>query len=70
MFAKGVILVLFVGIVISLAMALRGLSDQKSGSHTRTVKALTVRIGLSVVLFALLFVLFAAGVIQPHSLGG
>lgn len=34
----------------------------------RTAKALTVRIGLSLTLFLLLFLAFALGIIQPHGL--
>jgi hypothetical protein len=37
------------------------------GQSDRVVKALTWRIGLSVTLFLLLFILFATGVIEPHS---
>jgi len=50
----------FAGILISLGSALFYLMKDKSGTR-RTVRALTVRIGLSVALF--LFVLLA------HSLG-
>jgi hypothetical protein len=50
----------FAGILVSLGSALFYLMKDPSGT-TRTVKALTVRIGLSVALF--LFVLLA------HSLG-
>jgi hypothetical protein len=37
------------------------------GQTDRVVKALSWRIGLSVSLFILLFILFATGVIEPHS---
>lgn len=37
------------------------------GQTDRVVKALTWRVGLSVSLFLLLFILFATGVIEPHS---
>jgi hypothetical protein len=36
------------------------------GSSTRTVKALTLRIALSVALFALLLVGMSTGLITPH----
>ncbi|NYT65393.1 twin transmembrane helix small protein [Alcaligenaceae bacterium] len=51
-----VVILAFVGILGSLASALIYLMRDKGGSN-RTVNALTVRIGLSIVLF--LFVLFA-----------
>jgi len=38
------------------------------GQSNRTVKMLTWRIGLSISLFLLLFIAFAAGLIQPHGL--
>lgn len=38
------------------------------GQSDRAVKALTVRISLSVALFLLLMIGFATGVIQPHGL--
>ncbi|WP_353146459.1 twin transmembrane helix small protein [Pollutimonas bauzanensis] len=51
-----VVILAFLGIVGSLASALFYLMRDKGGTN-RTVNALTVRIGLSIVLF--LFVLFA-----------
>ncbi|MVW72624.1 twin transmembrane helix small protein [Bordetella sp. 15P40C-2] len=51
-----VVVLAFIGILASLASALFYLMKDK-GTTNRTVNALTVRIGLSVVLF--LFVLFA-----------
>ena len=36
------------------------------GESGRTLKALTWRIGLSVALFASLFIAYALGLIQPH----
>lgn len=38
------------------------------GDSKRMVNSLTVRIGLSVALFVLLFVAWYAGLLQPHSL--
>lgn len=38
------------------------------GKSDKTVKALTFRIVLSILLFIILFVLFALGVISPHGL--
>lgn len=51
-----IVILAFVGILASLASALVFLMRDRGGSN-RTVNALTVRIGLSIVLF--LFVLFA-----------
>ena len=39
------------------------------GRSTRTVKALTWRIGLSLALFLLLFVSYYFGLIRPHGIG-
>jgi len=36
------------------------------GTSERTVRALTVRVSLSVLLFILLMIGFATGVLQPH----
>ncbi len=62
------IVVLFLIIIfISLMSALYYLIHDRQGS-TRMVKALTVRIGLSLTLFILLLVSFAMGWIQPHAI--
>ncbi len=62
---KIVIAILFFCIFFALGSALCFLvrSDAKSN---RVVKALTWRIGLSILLFVLLFVAFAFGWITPH----
>lgn len=66
-FATLIIILIFIGILVSLGSALfhlvrgRGRSDQ-------TARALTVRIGLSFGLFALLFLLWWAGLIRPHGI--
>lgn len=64
---KFLVLVVFFVIVVSLAVALRHLllSGERSPA---TVKALTVRIGLSLALFFLLLLGFQTGVLQPHGL--
>lgn len=54
-------------IIVSLASAMFYLVKDK-GRSTRTLKALTLRISLSLVLFFLLFVAWAAGLIQPHGI--
>lgn len=64
---KILIVVIFIAILISLGSALFSfLKGHPDPNHT--VKALTVRIGLSIGLFALLMVLAATGVIQPHGI--
>ncbi len=62
------VIVLLVGIVGSLASALVYLFRDDNDSR-RTVRALTVRISLSVSLFVLLLLAYALGFIQPGGLG-
>jgi len=64
---KIIIVLMFIGIVVSLASGLFYLVHDKSDSR-RTLRALTWRVGLSVGLFAFLMLLIATGVIQPHGL--
>lgn len=64
---KGVIIALLVFIFFSLGSALYFLVRDPAQS-TRVVKALTWRIGLSLVLFGLLMAAFMMGWIQPHSI--
>jgi hypothetical protein len=63
---KTVILIAFLGIIASLASSLFFLVKD-TGDSRRTLRALTVRIGLSVGLFLFLIVLFALGIIEPHA---
>ena len=65
MFAKIIVGLIFLGILISLGSGLFYLVKDQ-GQGTRTAKALTVRIGVSIGLFALLFVLWSLGIIEPH----
>lgn len=64
-----VVIVLLLAIVGSLASALVYLFKDDPDSR-RTVRALTVRISLSVSLFILLLIAYALGLIQPGGLGG
>ena len=66
-FATTIIVLIFLGILASLASALIHLVRGR-GSSNRTAKALTVRIGMSAGLFVLLFLLYWAGLIQPHGI--
>jgi hypothetical protein len=62
------IVVLFLLVIIgSLFSGLFYLVRDK-GTSERTVRALTVRISLSVLLFVLLMLGYATGVLQPHGI--
>ncbi len=65
-----VIIVLFLLIILySLGSALYYLVHESNASDSdRVVKALTWRIGLSLLLFVLLFIAYALGWITPHSI--
>ncbi len=65
MLAKIIVIAILLGIVISLGTAMIFLIRDR-GSSTRMVKALTLRIGVSIALFILLFVMYALGFITPH----
>ena len=67
MWIKIIVLVVFIGIVVSLASGLFYLVNDK-GDSRRTLRALTWRVGLSVGLFLFLMALVGLGVIQPHGL--
>jgi len=69
MLVKILIIIVLVAIIISLGSGLFFLVKDKSDSK-RTVKALTVRIVLSVSLFALLVLGYLTGVIKPHGIYG
>jgi hypothetical protein len=53
-------------IVLSLGSALVHLVRNKGESSQQMARALTIRIGLSVLLFVLLLVAWRLGWIQPH----
>lgn len=63
---KLLVAIVLVGIVASLGVALFHLVHDRKGETKSMVRALTVRISLSVALFILLFIAYAAGWIQPH----
>jgi len=60
-------IVALIAIVASLASALFHLS--RSGDSAKLARALTVRIGLSLALFALLMLAWYFGLIAPHGVG-
>ena len=66
-FATIIVILIFIGILASLGSALVHLVRGR-GQSSQTAKALTVRIGMSVGLFVLLFLLYWAGLIRPHGL--
>ena len=56
---------MLITIVVSLGSAFVSLFRNK-GQGTGTVRALTIRVGLSITLFIVLMVLAALGIIKPH----
>ncbi len=67
MIFKLIVVLMLLIILASLGQALFSLI-RDNGDSERTIKALTVRIGLSVGLFLLLIIGYATGLITPHSL--
>lgn len=67
MLTKIFIIIMILIILGSLGSALYFLVHDK-GKGTRTVKALTWRIALSLTLFLLLLIGFATGILKPHGL--
>jgi hypothetical protein len=65
MLTKIIVVLFLFAIIGSLGSGLYYLVRDK-GSSDRTVRALTVRISLSVLLFILLMLGYATGVLQPH----
>ena len=65
MITKIIVVLFLFAIIGSLFSGLFFLMRDK-GASERTVKALTVRVSLSVLLFILLMIGFATGLLQPH----
>jgi len=65
MITKIIVILFLFAIIGSLFSGLFYLMKDK-GASERTVKALTVRVSLSVLLFILLMIGFATGLLQPH----
>jgi 4-hydroxybenzoate polyprenyltransferase len=65
MITKALIVFTLFAILISLGSAMVYMVKDK-GQSDRTVKALSVRIGLSMALFILMMLGIAAGLITPH----
>ena len=64
-----VVIVVLIAIVASLGTALFHLSSGR-GDSRKLLRALTIRIGLSVALFLLVMLAWWAGLIAPHTLEG
>jgi uncharacterized membrane protein len=64
---KLLIVLIFVAIVVSLGSALRELA-RSEGDGRKLFRSLAWRVGLSVALFVLLWVLYLAGLIRPHGI--
>ncbi len=63
------VLALLIAIVVSLGSALRHLSRGSTEQDSRKMaRALTIRISLSLLLFALLVIAWYMGLITPHGL--
>lgn len=69
MLVKTIIVLFLIVIIYSLGSALYFLTHERSESDSdRVVKALTWRIGLSLLLFILLFIAYSLGWINPHGI--
>ncbi|MBZ0221681.1 MAG: twin transmembrane helix small protein [Dokdonella sp.] len=64
-----IVIVFFIAIVYNLGAGLYYMMSDK-GTTDRTLKALTRRIALSVLLIALIMLGVWAGIIKPHGVGG
>jgi len=65
--AKLLVVAIFIGVLASLASGLLYLVKDR-GRSERTVKALTMRVAISIGLLCLLVLLWALGLIQPHGI--
>ncbi len=67
---KIIFVIAFIIIIFSLGSALFHLVSHKNQEHSeKTVKALTFRIGLSLVLFIMMYIAFITGLIKPEGIG-
>jgi membrane protease YdiL (CAAX protease family) len=67
---KIIFIIVFIFILISLGSALVHMVRYKGQEHSaKTAKALTYRIGLSLLLFLLMFIAYATGLIKPEGIG-
>jgi uncharacterized membrane protein len=67
---KIIVILAFILILISLGSALLHLIQHKTEEDSeKTVKALTFRIALSLVLFVFVFIMVATGLYKPQGIG-
>ena len=64
---KILVIAVFIGILGALGSALYQLS-RKGGDSKKMIRALAIRVGLSIALFLLLMILWYFGIITPHGL--
>ncbi len=64
---KWLVLLIFFGIILSLVSAMLHLVHDYKGESRRMVRALSVRIGLSILLFILLWAGWKMGWVEPHA---
>ena len=70
MIIKSLVIIAFLIIIASLGSALFYMVKNKGQEQSeKTAKALTARIGLSLVLFILVFIAYATGLIKPQGIG-
>ena len=67
---KIILIAVFLMIIASLGSALYHLVKYKDDTtSTKTVRALTFRVGLSVLLFIVVCIFLATGIIKPNGIG-
>jgi Protein of unknown function (DUF2909) len=67
---KILLICVFLMIIVSLGLALFHLVKPKGdGTSEKMAKALTFRIGLSMLLFVFVVILIATGILKPHGIG-
>lgn len=64
---KILVIAVFVGILASLGSALYQLT-RRGGDSKKMIRALAIRVGLSITLFLLLMIAWYAGIITPHGI--
>jgi len=70
MIIKTIVTIAFILIIISLGSALLHLVKHRSDEDSKkTVRALTFRISLSLVLFIFVYIMIATGLYTPHGIG-
>ena len=67
---KIIFIIIFFLIIFSLGSALFNLVRHKGKEHSeKTVKALSYRIGISLVLFILMYISYMTGLVKPEGIG-